>query len=281
MKLLLRFAMIVSLVAALLVIVASLLFLHRGGRLFIVSSPSMGRALPVGSLVVTAPGSKITSGEIIAFRPPTQPGTVFTHRVVSGNAAEGWKTRGDLNSSNDPWSIRPRDVVGVVKMDLSYVGWLLRSIPYLIVGAVLATGLYLTLKRHHRHLSVVVGITVAVSLYVYVFHPLVDATVMTSVTKGGVTRTALVNWGILAAKFSVNGGVAKVIQPGTVGAVTGAALSHGSTFVHAMACLPPWQWVILVALWLWPMGILMMREAPRAKHSYSRLPPARNISLSN
>ncbi len=268
-SLLLRTVMTLSLVVVLLLVVLGLDILHRGGRFFVVSTPSMGRALPVGSLAITLPDSKIVNGEVIAFRPPTQPGTVFTHRVVSGNPVEGWKTRGDLNSSNDPWLIRPRDVIGVVKLDLVDFGWLIRSIPFLAIGALLAGCLYLILNRHHRHLSVVIGITGAVALYMYLFHPLVDATVMTYVDKGGVTRAAVVNWGILAAKFSVNGGISRIIRPGTVGVVAGGMRSHGRTYIFARAYLSTWQWVILIVLCIWPIGFLMTPEPPRAKHTYS------------
>ncbi len=270
-SLLLRTAMTLSMVAVLLLVLLGLGILHRGGRFFVVSTPSMGGALPVGSLAITMPASKIVNGEVIAFRPPTQPGTVFTHRVVSGNPVEGWKTRGDLNSSNDPWLIRPRDVIGVVRMDLVDIGWLMRFVPFLGIGALLAGCLYLILNRRHRHLSVVVGMTGAVALYMYLFHPLLDATVMTYVDKGGIARAAVINWGILAAKFSVNGGMSKIIQPGTVGVITGGVQNHGSIYIFSRACLSTWQWVIMISLCIWPIGFLMIPEPPQAKHTYSYL----------
>lgn len=104
-----------------------------GVRMHILSTPSMGRALPVGALAVTVPASisVLTSGDIITY--DVGDGLTRTHRVVSVTS-NGVVTKGDLNGSNDPLPVQESEVVGKVVWSLSWGGHLLRLLPYLLGG---------------------------------------------------------------------------------------------------------------------------------------------------
>ena len=72
-----------------------------------VTSPSMGAAAPVGTLLLTRPvtAGQVRVGDIIAFHPAIEPRVSFTHRVVEVDPAGGLHTRGDLNGATDPWTL--------------------------------------------------------------------------------------------------------------------------------------------------------------------------------
>src|SRR5690348_4293534 len=55
-----------------------------GWRAQSMTTPSMGRTAPVGSLVITHPvaASSLHVGDIVAFHPPGRSGTTFVHRVT-------------------------------------------------------------------------------------------------------------------------------------------------------------------------------------------------------
>jgi len=66
-----------------------------------VTTPSMGPAAPVGTLILTRPVriGDTRVGDIIAFHPPTEPRETFTHRVVTVDPDGGLRTRGDINGA--------------------------------------------------------------------------------------------------------------------------------------------------------------------------------------
>lgn len=110
-----------------------------GARLWVIESPSMGSAAPVGSLVVTTPVplGGLVPGDLVAFVPPQDGAAVHVHRVVRG--ADGqWRTRGDLNTAEDPWPLERAALVGRVAVVLPAAGFALRALPLLL--AALAAG---------------------------------------------------------------------------------------------------------------------------------------------
>lgn len=136
-----RAGAIVVVVGLLGLVVAASAFWFSGGRWFVVRTPSMGTAAPVGSLVLTRPAevSALRVGDILAYHPPSEPSTTYTHRIVS-ITAQGLHTRGDINGTTDPWTVTQHDIVGHA-IAIPAVGWLFRALPLLIVGGLVIWGL--------------------------------------------------------------------------------------------------------------------------------------------
>ena len=68
-------------------------------------------------------------GDIIVFRKPTDPDEFIVHRVIekTWNEEEGryyFKTKGDNNSSSDPWSITKDDIIGKVVWKIPLLGYI-------------------------------------------------------------------------------------------------------------------------------------------------------------
>jgi signal peptidase len=121
-----RVAKRVGLVLAALVIVgvaASAVDLwHAGYRGYVVRTGSMRPTYPPGDLIVdrpVRPGFKV--GDVITFSHSDGPDLV-SHRVVSV-ADGGIRTKGDANRSADAWTLRPDQVVGVVRGSLPRFGY--------------------------------------------------------------------------------------------------------------------------------------------------------------
>lgn len=116
-----------------LLIVATALGWRIGG----VVSGSMDPDLGVGELVVTKqlePNS-IKSGDIIAFKSPTDPKTIITHRVIGivGHEGDGisFQTKGDANRSPDSFLVPDENVEGRVAFHLPYIGYIVNLIQTL------------------------------------------------------------------------------------------------------------------------------------------------------
>src|SRR3954447_4383083 len=86
-----------------------------------VSGGSMLPSLHPGDLVVTRAQSSYQVGDMIVYVVP--PGDIaqgrkVVHRIVGGDAATGFRMRGDNNSFVDPWKPRRDDVLGRVVLDI-------------------------------------------------------------------------------------------------------------------------------------------------------------------
>lgn len=119
--------------AGILFVVGVAVFLLSGYRVFAVTTPSMGTTLPVGSLVVVHPQPAYDVGDITTFRVDDR---TYTHRVVA-QAAERLTTKGDLNGSVDGWRVPTDDVIGSVVWSSKGLGWVLRALPWLLLGGVI------------------------------------------------------------------------------------------------------------------------------------------------
>ncbi len=104
---------------AVLVLLGGVALHQQGVRAFVVSSGSMAPAIPVGSLVLTAPVVDPQPGTVITFR---QGGGTVTHRVV---AVEGDRlvTRGDANTTPDAGSVRTGSLMGRVGLTVPLAGY--------------------------------------------------------------------------------------------------------------------------------------------------------------
>src|SRR4051794_2637023 len=113
--------------------VAYAVALGFGYRFFVVMSGSMRPVLPVGAVVVSKPqpASSIRVGDIVTFVAPDGSGRTITHRlhaVVHHQGKTGYRTKGDANPSADAWIVQfPREV-GVEKLAIPGVGYLLYAL---------------------------------------------------------------------------------------------------------------------------------------------------------
>lgn len=104
-----------------LLIAAGVIIISGGllGRPLLMASvptTSMVPALNPGDLIVVLPTWTVTHpglGDIVVFKTPEDRSWIV-HRIVDGNAAEGFVTRGDANPVPDPKRVFPRDMAGVV-----------------------------------------------------------------------------------------------------------------------------------------------------------------------
>jgi hypothetical protein len=64
-----------------------------------------------GDLVVARAASEYRIDDIVIFRALGRPGYVI-HRIVGGDAAGGWTTRGDGNTRSDRWTVADEAILG-------------------------------------------------------------------------------------------------------------------------------------------------------------------------
>lgn len=100
--------------------------------LLAVASGSMVPTLNVGDLIVVQGGLTVNDvkaeyevGDIIVFRKPENPDELIVHRAVekvNSSSSLYIRTKGDHNTSTDPWRIYDSHLVGKVVGALPYVG---------------------------------------------------------------------------------------------------------------------------------------------------------------
>lgn len=95
----------------------------------VVLSGSMEPEITVGGVayVEPIPARDIGLGDVITFRHPSDRTVMATHRVVGVDGDRNqriFETKGDANDEKDDWIVRPQDLVGRVRFDLPYVGYL-------------------------------------------------------------------------------------------------------------------------------------------------------------
>lgn len=276
--------------ALLVLALGAWIFLGHGDVL-VMQTPSMGTTAPAGSLVLTRPidGAPLRRGMIVAFHVPAT-GQVYMHRVAQLLPGGRFRTRGDLNISDDGWELGRSSIVGVPVAIVPDLGWLVMGLPWalavLAVGAIISFALPRFLRPAMR--SVTVGGAVALPLYV--IRPFVRVAVASAgrvaavaraparaVTAsvghhGGVTLAAsshsganflarLVNGGVLPLRVSMRG-THTVIAPGHAGIIAAHLARHATSMLQAHPILPIWAWVALVALVVSPLpvGLLALRD---------------------
>ncbi|CAB4848591.1 unannotated protein [freshwater metagenome] len=80
----------------------------------IVDGISMEPLLHTGDLVVARKAQAYAVGDLVVLHIAADKGVNgwLIHRLVSGDAQAGWKTKGDNNTSVDPWTVRNDQVAG-------------------------------------------------------------------------------------------------------------------------------------------------------------------------
>ena len=246
------------------VVIAALAFYAGGGRWFIIETPSMGQAAPVGTFVLTQPASvgDLAVGDIVSFHPPTEPAGVYTHRVASIVDGEV-STKGDINGVNDPWTLADGDLIGRATAVLPAVGWLIRCLPYLFLGGLavwIATRFARTATRRASYL--ILGWSVVASVTAFIVRPFVGVMVLSSkATFHGATAN-LVSTGVLPIRVQAVGGSHLDLTAGEVGRITVPTLAETGTYqlsttlnldlwgwvAMALVCAVPLLWCLIVGL---------------------------------
>jgi len=114
----------------------------------VVAGHSMQPTLHLGDVVVLGRASAYRKGEVIAYKVPAGgpgAGLMVIHRIVGGNARDGYVMRGDNKQFNDPWRPRPRDVVGRELFMVPKLGLAIRYVRSPLGFAALAGLLTMTL----------------------------------------------------------------------------------------------------------------------------------------
>lgn len=101
-----------------------------GYRTVAVYSGSMEPELHVGSLAFVKPveSADVRVGDVITFQDPRTRDRLITHRVVKRFVHKGelvYRTKGDANTSVDPWTIALPGTVGRTTFDIPVVGYAL------------------------------------------------------------------------------------------------------------------------------------------------------------
>ncbi|MET3922474.1 S26 family signal peptidase [Arthrobacter sp. UYEF20] len=234
----------------------ALLFSLAGGRWFVISTPSMAEAAPVGTLVLTfpEPAEDIRAGDIITFHPPTAPDQTYTHRVRAITAAGGILTRGDLNGADDPWTLTGGDLVGK-SITVPGLGWLIRALPILIPGI---AGLWILTGRFTpgpwRLPLRVVGVPLVISVATIILRPFIGISVLTAGMAEGTPQATVVSTGMLPISVHADGGEPAHLTAGSVGQVPLPSLDRTDHYQMASALdLPATGWILLMLVCALPL----------------------------
>lgn len=232
--------------------VALLAWTGHGGRVLVMSTASMGTTAPVGSLLVTAPEhGPVHVGEVVAFH-SAPGGPIYAHRVVATLPGGRFRTKGDLNGGPDPWVVRPSEVVGPVVAIMADVGWLARSLPWMLLVALATTTVYLLLPPAHRRTAVVVGLGAAVIVPLQVLHPLVAVQLITATESYGHDIARVVPTGLLPLQLTM-GAAHAAAAPGQAVVLRAPAASGTLLAVRGRAALTPAGWGAAAVVVLMPM----------------------------
>jgi len=238
-----------------LVLVGAGLWL-AGWRAYVMSTPSMGKVAPVGSLVFTEPTHAVRVGEVVAVRPPGRDVT-FVHRVVQVTPA-GVRTKGDLDSSPDPWFVSTDRIVGRAVTIWPGWGWVLRQFPLaaaITLAGWLVAQVFWRDNAPLRHAAMLCAVAFGIAVSALVYRPLVNADLVTvRVTSAHHAQVEAVPTGILPVK------VVPVTKPGRPVAgppgavlVAQAAPVQDRVVVRVEPYVHGWWWLLVVAGVGWPV----------------------------
>jgi signal peptidase len=89
--------------------------------LTIVSGRSMEPTYYTGDLVVSRCGD-VEVGDVIVYNPPNVGAARVIHRVIDGNAEDGWVVQGDNNDFLDPWEPSGDQILGHAVLHIPQLG---------------------------------------------------------------------------------------------------------------------------------------------------------------
>lgn len=225
-----------------------------GGRWYVVRTPSMGTAAPVGTLLWVEPtaASDLHVGDIITFRPPGLT-TTYSHRIFSIAPNGAMHTKGDANAGPDTWTLHSSDLVGRVAARWWGIGWLIRATPILALGGLLLYALVRwATPPSLRVPAAVVGCSFLLSLAIFVYRPLVGADKIAVLPTNPGVQASYVSTGLLPLRLHAEGGSSVHLRAGEQGTVRSTKPTHGRLRVGLRPVLPWWWWVLILAPWFAP-----------------------------
>jgi signal peptidase I len=250
----------VAVVAAVL-LTGAVLFLSAGGRWFVVETPSMGEAAPVGTLVLDLPVDVATLhvGDVVSFETAANPGVVYTHRIIAVDADGGLHTRGDVNGATDPWTLTPDDVVGAPAMLVPHLGWLFRAAPLLLIGTlVIWTLTSVFTDRVTRTCLRIAGGALTTSYAAFVLKPFVNVTTITNTSTPTGVEATIVSSGMFPVRVGAHGASSVHLVDGQVGRVVIHELTkNGHYQLTSNIDLGPLGWTVLIAACLIPLVLCL------------------------
>jgi signal peptidase I len=263
------FARGAALLLVLLILAIPLGAAFSGWRAHSMTTPSMGRNAPVGSLVVTEPVSaaRVHVGDVVAFHPPGRSGTTFVHRVVRiSRGPQGdviLSTRGDINGSQDSWEIADSNLIGKVAFAVPDGGYALQMLPFLMLGAFVVVLVTSGLRRSRRGPArILLASLLAAGLIIW-FQPLARLVLIAQVRSGAHTTAAVVPTGVLPLRVRASGGTHADLTPGQVGTLASQHLSsHGGFRLDAGVHLTGWWWLLSLT-WLVPLAAAIRYSTPQ------------------
>lgn len=95
--------------------------LHGSTSMVIVSGHSMEPTYFTGDLVI-ARKTTPSIGDVIVYSPKGLGGSQIVHRIIGGNATDGWQMQGDNNDFVDPFTPKGNEVKGVVLVHYANFG---------------------------------------------------------------------------------------------------------------------------------------------------------------
>jgi len=255
-----------------------------GGRMLAMTTPSMCPTVCVGSLVAVRPQvGPVHPGELVSFHPPGQTAT-FTHRVIKVEDNGSFTTKGDAESSNDPWLVPPSDIIGRVSFTLFGLGWWYRALPMVAAGTVVLLFTRRAYRlRNRRTFERMFGVLI-ITVPLLVLRPLVRGVLIETVPdphRKGWFKALFVNTGLLPEHLSVPGVTA---IPG-IGASRLAWLHLPKSptalvGVRQFAALPVWGWVLVAILVLSPiLGFAIYRATRPVEVESTGVPVATAMAL--
>jgi hypothetical protein len=257
-----------------------------GGMWSRVSTPSMGRYAPVGTLLWVKPTDigDIRVGDVITFRSPrvrpeaggratealTVPSRTYTHRVVARNPDGTLQTKGDLNATADPWRVDQGHLVGQVTARWWGIGWLVEALPLLLLGGIAWWVLTALLaSRRARAPLRVLGAAGLVAVAIYLYNPLFGATQLSFVPLGEPgARATYVGTGLLPVKLQADVVAPVPVHAGHERSIVVPHQSHDGRYRVRVVPTIPWQtWLVVVAACLTPAvwSVIVGVEPPPAR----------------
>jgi signal peptidase I len=249
-------AAVSALLACLVVVLGAAGWRLTGGSWAVIETPSMGRAAPVGTLILTRPAAleQVQVGDVLTYRPRNARQSLYTHRVVAKPTVRTAQVQGDINGTPDPFPVGQEDLVGKVVARWIGVGWLVRALPTLLVAVVVlvvATGRYVPLRW--RSSSRILGACLIVAAVSLLLRPFVHPILIAVTDDGSGPQASVVSGGLLPIRITGADGGHVDLSAGETGVVRVAARqAGGALMVNGHPNLHGWWLVTSIAVSLLP-----------------------------
>jgi signal peptidase len=109
---------------------------ESGVRVVSILTGSMSPTIAPGSIIVTSKQTDYGVGDVVTYR-PANPETgiamasTLTHRIIEEKQKEGERvfiTKGDYNSTPDPYLVTKENILGRVAFDIPFIGYVYASV---------------------------------------------------------------------------------------------------------------------------------------------------------